>query len=80
MEDENNFNINEISHELETPSTEEKYQYSEEAHDYEKNILDVKIIVKDLNAAEILIGIIENKIQEPVVKTLSTKLIVRGST
>jgi len=32
------------------------------------------------NAAEILIGIIENKIQEPVVKTLSTKLIVRGST
>ena len=60
MEDGNNFNINEISQELETPSAEEKYQYSEEAHDYEKNILDVKIIVKDLNAAEILIKAVNN--------------------
>ena len=32
MEDENNFNINEISQELENQNDEEKYQYSEESH------------------------------------------------
>ena len=60
MEDENNFNINEISQELENQNDEEKHQYSEESHDYEKNILDVKIIVKDLDAAEILIKAVNN--------------------
>lgn len=56
MENEDDLNIDEFSQE----PPENDYNYKEEFYEYEKHIMDVRIIVKDLESAETLIKAVNN--------------------